>query len=237
MNTPDAAVADPTAQATGREDRRSVRRVAHSPLKAIMRLMVVSTVVLGASCTRVSRDRQVVLSGTTHMDSDGTLIRRRDPLFGTPPAKYFRKDLDINSGDFRYHDDSGGSVETTICESRLSREARRLGISLPTTRNWQIMYLDTHGQGLHIQYAYPHVVESADRLLDILAGVVETDDERRVFLERFMASLRTGDPFVVGREAHLLWLAIADEHGMSTPFHPEIEADLRQSLRRKGTSP
>jgi hypothetical protein len=139
-------------------------------------------------------------------------------------------DIDINSGDLRYHGDSSAAAKTTISESRLSREVRRLGIPIPRPRNWQTLYLKASDSNIHVQFAYPEVVQAADMLLDLLAGVAETDDERRAVLERFMTSLRTQTPLVASTEGYILSLELADKYGLPSFLRPEFEADLRQTM-------
>lgn len=112
--------------------------------------------------------------------------------------------VDINSGDIQKTEYSAdGAARTTISESSLSTEVRRLGIEIPPKRNWKFMY-SSRSNGMSADGEYGRVVYVADSLVRILGLAETSDQDRRVILTTFMTSLRTEDAFLAEEEGYRL---------------------------------
>lgn len=143
--------------------------------------------------------------------------------------------MDINSGDIRHAVHVFRlRVKGEIQESDLSREVRRLGIDIPATRVWKRAFESYLVEGRSINWKYGHVDVASDQLLGILDETNASDEERRVVLEKFMASLRMEDADHTLWQARLLIDEIAEKHGLHV-FTPEIERELRR-VRNEGQS-
>ncbi len=150
----------------------------------------------------------------------------------TPMLKW-GSDLDINSGDLKGELVSReGVLQFGIYESPLSREVRRLGISIPEERNWRPLSAMSFGLGMKVKLVYPDVLNAAYQLLKLLDRTNATDQDRRSILERFMANMRTEKWPRVVEKAHLLIVEVADRYGQESPFNPEHMGYLRQ-LRKQ----
>ena len=112
-------------------------------------------------------------------------------------------EIDINSGDTR-HQIRVCSVKTKdeIEQSLLSREAARLAIDIPTTRQWKSGGMRLIGGSRSA--AYGITIGAGDQLVKLLVETNAPLAERRDVLERFLAILRTGTPHEIDRELYLL---------------------------------
>jgi hypothetical protein len=140
--------------------------------------------------------------------------------------------MDINSGDFRYQEYCGDRlVRSEIRESALSKEARRLGISLPAERKWQPMHRNRPGNWVHgptyEDCAYGFLMGVCNDLVRILNEANTPDDERRVVLGKFLTMLRTEDSNRMWHEGWYLVLDIGDKYGMHI-YTAQFEEELRK---------
>jgi hypothetical protein len=216
----------------GRE--RGVIQMKKPKMPRLVALTTILSLALVASCARPVQDRPPLSSTPNELAPDRESLGSQEHPLSPPGRSYARQDLDLNSGAFRYQEDStASSGKTTIVESPLSREVRRLGIKVPETRNWQPMYIEKHNGGLHADFIYPKVVQVANQLLRLLEKTGTADNERRLILEKFMMSLRTEDPSRVCTEGDLMALELADKYDLNVFFRPEYEAYLRGLRERK----
>jgi len=146
---------------------------------------------------------------------------------------YSRLDLDINSGDLRHGEGASAfEAKTTISESRLSKEIRRLGLDIPGVRAWRPMQLRATDRGLYPTFTYPRAFEAGMRLLLFLDQAGSPDGERRRILEEFMTSLRADESRDTQMLGDLLSLEVAERYGVPIYFYPSYEASLRRFGRR-----
>lgn len=102
-------------------------------------------------------------------------------------------DIDINSGDereqFRI---CFVPVTHSIRQSRLSEEARRLGIPLHPGRVWRRAYEEPLvPAGVYVDYSYGFVISTYSLVLNLLDLASAPDMDRRATMERLMTALRT----------------------------------------------
>lgn len=191
---------------------------------AIWLIVLTAMSFMGLSCVGISRDAPDAAGSDDACVNSQTMVS-----FSSAPTSYNRVDLDLNSGDFLYYEGfSDPSGRIGVCESDLSKEVRRLGIPVPRTRNWQLMWKKTESPGLHVMYAYPEVVRSANRLVGLLDKVNAPDDERRSILEEFMVILRTEAPRRARERADLLYMETAVKYDFPQIFSSAYEAHLRE---------
>jgi len=146
-------------------------------------------------------------------------------------------DMDINSGDVRHCVFlrcpwiGDVPVKSAVHDSRLSQEARRLGIDIPSTRAWRLM--DRHYEGVFEDRVYGlFVFGVSKRLLAILDETNTPNEERRVILERFLTSMRTQEWHRAADRGYVMIADIADKHGLHV-FAPEFEEQVKQMRREQ----
>ena len=142
-------------------------------------------------------------------------------------------DMDINSGDIRHCVFlrcpwlGDMPVKSTVHESRLSQEARRLGLGIPSTRAWRLM--DRHYDGVFEDGVYGLCASGVPNLLLRILDETKTPDaERRAILEKFMTSLRTRSGFAAEEQGYVLIQELCDKHGLDI-IDPMYRDDFRRS--------
>jgi hypothetical protein len=127
-----------------------------------------------------------------------------------------RIDLDMNSGDLRHRVCVCFlPVRSTIRESSLSRELRRLGLATRTTRAWRPAFVQQR-EPRHVHYLYgPFLTGVFDPLVRLLDEACVPDEERRMILSQFMKSLQLRHAFDAQDEAYSLMTAIREKYGAS----------------------
>jgi len=102
-------------------------------------------------------------------------------------------DIDINSGDEREQlRICFVPVTHSIRQSRLSQEARRLGIPLHPRRVWKRAYEEPLVfAGVYVDYGYGFVISTYGLVLNLLDVARAPDTDRRATMERLMTALRT----------------------------------------------
>jgi len=157
------------------------------------------------------------------------------PLLGQSWFYVKYTDIDLNSGDLRHQGRVCSLVVSTrIEESPLSREVRRLGIAVPANRVWTHAFEGRLVRGVCADYYYGRIFSYGRQLLMLLDLANAADEERRAVVERFITSLRTGNPLDTLDQTYLLMMEVDDKHGLNT-FTPEFKAhvgELRDA--RKG---
>lgn len=117
-------------------------------------------------------------------------------------------DMDINSGDLRgLKPQLEPGDRYVVFESRLSKEVRRLGISIPQERQWRVLGRVPSG-GVEIMNLYGSLLPTIDRLLDLLDETRATDELRRDVLERLMTCMRTSKPLDTISEVRSLCIEV-----------------------------
>jgi hypothetical protein len=120
-------------------------------------------------------------------------------LFGSRWIFSEHMEIDINSGDTRCQVRLCSlKVVDRIDESLLSREAHRLGIDMPATREWKSGGTRFFGGEGYSPYGL--ILGAGDHLVERLNETNTPDQERRVILEKFMRVMRTQVPHEIDRE-------------------------------------
>jgi hypothetical protein len=103
--------------------------------------------------------------------------------------------IDINSGDLRRQIYiCSFQVKDEIEESSFSREVRRLGIGIPATQVWKSAQSRALLPGIDNWCPYGSVVPMCDYLVELLQQSNLSEQDQRMILERFLATLHTGTP-------------------------------------------
>lgn len=147
--------------------------------------------------TKITPRTLVVLSVADGAGATNTAISRTELAPGGSYAYY----VDINSGDVK------GS---TISETPLSKEVRRLAIAVPAERKWMLM--SSRNRRMSGDGVYRFVPEIGAELVSLLNRMNTADEERKAILERFMTSLRAEDPLQAKMKSYSLIQEIADTH-------------------------
>lgn len=195
---------------------------------------------VSASCARFSRDDRAATHGLAKADvstpcvtgdheRDGptTVMCASDTVSPDAKSDDIEKnhrsvpvdlllEIDLNSGDvrgWRYHAD--GTAHCGVYESALSKEARRLGISIPEQRDW---FRVSGGPRTffesEIKQAAMGLLRGGSELVRQLDEVQARDEERRDVLERFMTSMRTEPPPVAIGRGRMLIAEIRKRHSV-----------------------
>ncbi len=175
---------------------------------------------LGGSTPRMKVSQAWILSVAIMF---GILVFSVWTLLEQPWLFLSTRDVDICNGDTRDQVRVCSLVvQTRIQESALSREVRRLGIGIPQTRTWKRAFEGRLVNTIQTDYYHGSALMWCDTLVHILDQAKAPDDERRIILEKLMATLQTGDAKRTQEEALLLIAEVADKHGLDV-FHPEIK--------------
>jgi hypothetical protein len=140
-------------------------------------------------------------------------------LLRPPELSHRTFEMDLNCGDIRSRTYvCNVRVRTTIRESLLSKEMRRLGIDVPKTRRWVPIGVDSKvSEFLSVYHDLPGIYH---RLVELLRKTNTPDEERRVILEKAMSGLRTpltgSSSLPEARIPHLVY-DLAEKHRMEAP--------------------
>jgi hypothetical protein len=151
--------------------------------KAKIPLWVTLIIILGAGALYLSlqRDRPQQTGGPN--DASDRSIRMMIEV----------KEIDINSGDLRCQEYSSGQlIRTTISESPLSKEIRRLELVVPSERDWRFLN-SKQSDGVYADGIYGFAPSVGNRLVQLLDEAYASDEVRRAMLTKFMKSLQTDD--------------------------------------------
>ena len=172
-------------------------------------IAVLSMALFGASCRREpaleqargadANDIPIAKTGDSAGDAES---QRAEVEF----VRAVPREVDTNSGDLRgtrYRAD--GTSVYGVYESGLSKEVRRLGITIPEHREWFVVVGSSGVSGaMYVDPAYGNLLPTARRLLEELDEIRATDEKRRDVLGRFMTSLRTEKPLVAINTGRML---------------------------------
>jgi hypothetical protein len=113
------------------------------------------------------------------------------PLLGHPWIFSAHEDIDINSGDIRHQVYvCSFRVKDGIEESAFSREVRRLGIAIPTPPVWKRVQTRFLVSSICVDYTYGPAIGACNSLLAVLTESNASDQDRRIILQKFLATLQ-----------------------------------------------